>query len=187
MDSLLTDKNANATPRQSMAKIKEKVFINNWVELPWVRSTVQKKNTWKNRTIIHVYRFSIDTFTRYRYICIYIYISSCVYVSLSSTYLYSPILSIISVFIAHHNTIRKICSPLTRNNNENWEKLENEIDFLISDNAATKRMENSWENRENLPLGISDQIRGEEGGEMEIGFGFFEGRETERGKRFRGG
>lgn len=100
--------------------------------------------TRKNRTIIHVYRFSIDTFTRYRYI--YIYISSCVYVSLSSTYLYSPILSIISVFIAHHNTIRKICSPLTRNNNENWEKLENEIDFLISDNAATKRMENSWGN-----------------------------------------
>lgn len=98
--------------------------------------------TRKNRTIIHVYRFSIDTFTRYRYICIYIYISSCVYVSLSSTYLYSPILSIISVFIAHHNTIRKICSPLARNNNENWEKLENEIDFLTSDNAA-KRMENS--------------------------------------------
>lgn len=83
-----------------------------------------------------IHSLDIDTY-------VYIYISSCVYVSLSSTYLYSPILSIISVFIAHHNTIRKICSPLTRNNNENWEKLENEIDFLTSDNAATKRMENS--------------------------------------------
>lgn len=86
-----------------------------------------------------IHSLDIDTY-------VYIYISSCVYVSLSSTYLYSPILSIISVFIAHHNTIRKICSPLARNNNENWEKLENEIDFLTSDNAATKRMENSWGN-----------------------------------------
>lgn len=37
--------------------------------------------TRKNRTIIHVYRFSIDTFTRYRYICIYIYFFVCVCVS----------------------------------------------------------------------------------------------------------
>lgn len=53
------------------------------------------------------------------------------------------------------------------------------------------RLLRGWKTREetggNLPLGISDQIRGEEGGEMEIGLGFFEGRETERGKRFRGG
>lgn len=98
--------------------------------------------TRKNRTIIHVYRFSIDTFTRYRYICIYIYFFVCVCVSFLHLSLLSHPIDI-SVFIAHHNTIRKICSPLARNNNENWEKLENEIDFLISDNAATKRMENS--------------------------------------------
>ena len=29
---VLTSSNVSAAPRQSMAKIKEKVFINNWVE-----------------------------------------------------------------------------------------------------------------------------------------------------------
>lgn len=120
-------------------------------------------------------------------IYVYIYISSCVYVSLSSTYLYSPILSIYPSLL--RTTIRSERSVLR----------SRVIIMKIGKNWRTRsiswpritRLLRGWKTREetggNLPLGISDQIRGEEGGEMEIGLGFFEGRETERGKRFRGG
>lgn len=142
--------------------------------------------TRKNRTIIHVYRFSIDTFTRY--ICIYIYIflrvRMCLFpppISTLPSYRLYPSLS--------RTTIRSERSVLR----------SRVIIMKIGKNWRTRsiswpritRLLRGWKTREetggNLPLGISDQIRGEEGGEMEIGLGFFEGGETERGKRFRGG
>lgn len=104
------------------------------------RSTVQKeKKTLATRQKSHDYPLSLSFFDRYIhsiliYTYIYIYSSRvCLF-----TYLYSPILPIISVFIAHHNTIRKISSPLTRNDNKNWTRL----DFARISGNATRKMKN---------------------------------------------
>lgn len=106
------------------------------------RSTVQKeKKTLATRQKSHDYPLSLSFFDRYihsiliyTYIYIYIFFACmCLF-----TYLYSPILPIISVFIAHHNTIRKISSPLTRNDNKNWTRL----DFARISGNATRKMKN---------------------------------------------
>lgn len=103
------------------------------------RPCKKKKNTCDETkiarlsTVSIVFR-SIHSLDINIHVYIYIYSSRvCLF-----TYLYSPILPIISVFIAHHNTIRKISSPLTRNDNKNWTRL----DFARISGNATRKMKN---------------------------------------------
>lgn len=142
------------------------------------RSTVQKeKKTLATRQKSHDYPLSLSFFDRYIHsILIYTYIYIFFACMCLFTYLYSPILPIISVFIAHHNTIRKISSRVTITKiGRDW----------ISQGSRVTRP-GRWKIGEkklggNLPLGISDRIRGE-GWKNWARFS-----RRERGKRFRGG